>query len=178
MWALLTAAAAFAAPAITCTFSVWRWSNPAAGTASSCEVIDLTALPSTVHKMNDSFPGAYLVTAPCHDVITLGGAVCNSSAVQGPAGGGCGLPLGTLALNSTAPLPSDEDGLRIIMQGGAGGRALVYDMVCDKSLPPTAGPSGLVGAHLPIAPPAIAAMTYLITWRTPLACTKPAPGRE
>lgn len=144
--ALLATAAAGAAGSSPCSFSLWRWSNPAAGTASSCEVLELSALPSTVYRMNDSFPDNYLVTAPCNDVVTPSGAVCNSSAVQGPSSS-CGLPLGALALNSTAPLPNGEDGMRITMQGGVGGRALVYDMICDKTLPVTAGPTGLVGTR-------------------------------
>ena len=81
--------------------------------------------------------------------------------------------LGMLRQNSTSALPSGEDGLRITMAGGSGGRTVVYDMICDKSASPTAGPSGLVGTHLAGFPNP--ALTYLITWRTPHACASAAP---
>ena len=156
MQALLAAAVASQATAAAgsappCSFSLWRRGSPSAGTAgASCAVIELSDMPATVFRMSGgSFPGTYAVTAPCQHVL-LDSAVCNSSAVesQGRPGEPCGLPLGMLAQNTTAPLPSGEDGMRILMEGGAGGRTLVYDMICDKAASPGAGPSGLVDTHV------------------------------
>jgi hypothetical protein len=160
--ATVEAAAAASSP---CEFSLWKLGG-------TCQVLDLSAMPSTVWRMNDSYPDAYAVTAPCAHVRLGSGAsaaTCNSSAVQNPHGTtDCGLLLGMRRENSTAALPSGEAGMRITMAGGTGGRTLVYDMICDRTVPPTAGPSGLVGTHVGGFPNP--ALTYLITWRTPHAC--------
>ena len=122
--------------------------------------------------MNDSYPDAYVVAAPCVDV-QLGVVTCSSSAVQSPHGTSCGLELGALAQNSSSALPSGKDGMRITMTGGSGGRTLVYDMICDETAPPTVGPIGLVSTHVAGFPNP--ALTYLITWPTPHACASHRP---
>jgi hypothetical protein len=177
MTALLLAAAASllpAAAAAPCDFSRWKFGavKPGGTPTATCEVFDLGAMPTATFRMNDSFPDAYAVAAPCA-AVSLGATTCDSPAVQSPHGTSCGLALGMLRQNSTSALPSGEDGLRITMAGGSGGRTVVYDMICDKSASPTAGPSGLVGTHLAGFPNP--ALTYLITWRTPHACASAAP---
>lgn len=165
------------AAGVPCEFSVWKFGpvRPGGTPTATCDVLDLSAMPRAVFRMNDSFPDAYAVSAPCVDVV-LGDVTCSSSAVQNPTATSCGLALGSLSHNSTAALPSGADGMRITMTGGDGGRTLVYDMVCDKSVPPTAGPTGLVGTHIAGFPNP--ALTYLITWPTPHACAHDARGRE
>jgi hypothetical protein len=171
----LLAAAAAAQLSSACEFSVWKFGpvKPGGTLTATCEVLDLSAMPRTTFRMNDSYPDAYTVAAPCVDV-SLGAVTCASSAVQNPHGTSCGLALGALAQNSTSALPSGKDGMRITMAGGAGGRTLVYDMVCDETASPTAGPTGLVGTHVAGFPNP--ALTYLITWPTPHACIHAAPG--
>jgi alpha-L-fucosidase len=163
-----------AAAAAPCEFSVWKFGpvRPGGTPTATCDVLDLSAMPRTVFRMNDSFPDAYAVSAPCVDVV-LGSVTCTSSAVQSPTATSCGLALGALSHNSTAALPSGADGMRITMIDGDGGRTLVYDMVCDKAASPAAGPTGLVGTHVAGFPNP--ALTYLITWPTPHACARDAP---
>ena len=164
--------AAVAAP--PCEFSLWKFGpvKPGGTPTATCEVLDLGSMPRTVFRMNDSYPDAYVVAAPCVDV-QLGGVTCSSSAVQSPHGTSCGLELGALAQNSSSALPSGKDGMRITMTGGSGGRTLVYDMICDETAPPTVGPIGLVGTHVAGFPNP--ALTYLITWPTPHACASHRP---
>ena len=170
-----TASAAAAAP---CSFSLWSFDPSASSGGASCRTLDLSALPTKVFRMKDRYPDLYAIAAPCADV-TLGGTTCNASAVQLRDGSSCGLPLGTLSQNTTAPLPSGGDGMRIALAGGAGGRTMYYDMICDKTVPASNPPDPLVETctkgkcdpDLPSSNP----LNYLVTWRTPHACTTDAP---
>eukprot|EP00041_Stephanoeca_diplocostata_P020989 m.480671 g.480671 ORF g.480671 m.480671 type:complete len:634 (-) comp21709_c0_seq4:260-2161(-) len=168
VWIAVLASATEITTSQSCTFAYWTPSDENGGDMSTtCRGADLSALPQHVYNLTDSYPDQYAVTSPCAVVPS-----CNSSAVQSPHfPNSCGLPLGYRSENSTQPLSPSiaADGITIKFSGGSnapgcpGGRTLIYNFVCAADLPASNGPNATVGVS--------SGCTYIITWRTPLACT-------
>ena len=85
---------------------------------------------------------------------------------------GC-FDLGLLTRQSVAAIGGNaSNGVRILYGGGNDTvgckypRSLVYEVWCDRSVPPTAGPAPTITSKQ---------CEYTVTWRTPLGCPTPDP---
>jgi hypothetical protein len=133
--------------------------------------------PSPSPSPSPSRGPLYLVSSPCANVppaaIT---AVCHKSTLPtlvpavGYALNGC-LDLGLLTHQSVAAIDGNaSNGVRIVYGGGNDTvgcrypRSLIYDILCDKSVPSSAVPQPTITSKQ---------CEYTVTWRTPLGCPKP-----
>jgi alpha-L-fucosidase len=161
------------------------------GGSSGCAVADLSALPDHVFSLRDAYPMNYSVAPPCRNVSAH--AYCTQfaagSGADSPAfahSAGTCYALGRLADAAVAPLPAavlgqaaaGHGGLQLVYGGGdstglAAPRELVYNLLCDPTAAPDAAPDELVE---PVAGEGGKGERYEVTWRTPHACTAPAPA--
>ena len=152
--------------------------------AASCLAFDLSTLPPGSFDVVDtsSYHTPYTVSSPCVSAPTSRCANANTVAASpayalvgaspntrcyslgGAAGAGGVLPPGT----ETAALPS-QGGLRVSVQGGEGGRNLIYNLVCNATAPPSQGPEARA-AH--------SGLTYPFTWRHPAGCGTRLTGSQ
>ena len=152
----------------------------------SCLGFDLSTLPSGPFQVIDTSPyhTPYVLSSPCHNAPTnecantvaaspayaLVGASPNTRcySLGGAAGAGGVLPLGT---ETTALLCTLEwrVKLRISVQGGEGGRTLIYNLVCNATAPRSQGPEA-TAAH--------SALTYPFTWHHPAGCGTHLTGTQ
>lgn len=133
-----------------------------------CYSFDLSTMPKTTYTMNDTYPEPYLVAAPCHDADTLSCKSCNgkshatSSAYQVLCSADRCLSLNDNGGGafSVAPNSNPKTGIKLTLNGGDGGRTVIYDLQCD----PSAKLSG------PTSPIHYNALLYTVSWPTSAAC--------
>ena len=87
--------------------------------------------------------------------------------------------LSLLKVSVITALPGAQEGVRLILGGGdklpgcgGTGRTLWYDMVCDPSAAPDAGPNATMFIYPAKGQPptGVPGCTYKVEWRTRLAC--------
>lgn len=160
-------------------------------TPESCWSFDLSTLPArqnwTVHDAS-VYKTPYEVAAPCENLAPdlcantapaspayaligkQGNKASTCYALGGAAAQGGGLPPGsrTAALETTAG-GATPPGLSITIPGGEGGRTLIYNLLCDATVPASQGPEAMAWSHTK-------ALVYPVEWRHPAGCPKQRTG--
>ena len=177
-------------PTTSCTFHAL---SPTGG----CLEIDLSGLPTTGFLVNDtsSYHDPYLIGSPCSASIAPCETFCSKQSCAACTSHSAAAYQVYGAWNHSGPVGSDpwcarcldlgssptatclrggsDGGLRLTTHGGAGGRMLTYEFVCDTNADPDAGPepgTGMGGVQ------DLSWNQYEVLWRTPHACAKPSPG--
>ena len=148
-----------------------------AGTCIHYPSLAAGKLPLGPFAIHDSYPMPYLISSPCQNVSLSALSEWKNHCASFASGDDAGAPawasangvcyaLGHGRRTSVVPFGqprTDGSGVVIRIDGGVGGRTVAYRLVCNSSLPVTAGPTA-AEEHTP------GAYGYTIDWATPLAC--------
>lgn len=145
----------------------------AGGNEESTNTIVLKGLPAQAFNLTDRLGDEYIAASPCRnaDGTTAPAVESRYSPHSTPP-----IPLGYLSDATAGPLPTGEEGMRLVLGGGSGnpgcnhGRTLWYDFYCAKQEAQAAGPNATMFIYSDPRYPNIPDCVYRVEWHTPLAC--------